>query len=87
MKVTDVKIRRLSDEGNMKAIVSVTFDNEFAVHDVKIIEGPNGVFVAMPSRRMADGNYRDIVHPINAETREKIQEAVFKEYERAMVTA
>lgn len=68
----------------MKAIVSVTFDDEFVVHDIKIIEGQNGLFVAMPSRKMADGEFRDIAHPINAETRQKVQEAIFQEYERVL---
>lgn len=82
MQVTDVRIRKITDEGKMKAIVSVTFDNEFVVHDIKIIEGQNGFFIAMPSRRMADGDFKDIAHPINSETRSKIQEAIFKEYEK-----
>ena len=85
MTITDVRIRKLTQEGKMKAIVSVTFDNEFVVHDIKIIEGQNGLFVAMPSRKMAEGEFRDIAHPINAETRQKIQEAVFEEYEKNLV--
>lgn len=84
MKITDVRLRKISEEGKMKAIVSVTFDNEFVVHDIKIIEGQNGLFVAMPSRKMADGEFRDIAHPINAETRQKVQEAIFQEYERVL---
>lgn len=86
MKITDVRLRKISDEGKMKAIVSVTFDEEFVVHDIKIIEGQNGLFVAMPSRKMADGEFRDIAHPINAETRQKIQEAIFEEYEKSLAT-
>ena len=82
MKVTDVRIRKVQEEGKMKAIVSVTFDDEFVVHDIKIIEGQNGLFIAMPSRKMIDGEFRDIAHPINAETRKKIQDAIFKEYEK-----
>ncbi len=83
MQVTDVRIRKInSDEGKMKAIVSVTFDNEFVVHDIKIIEGMNGLFIAMPSRKMGEGDFRDIAHPINSETRNKLQEAIFAEYER-----
>lgn len=70
----------------MKAIVSVTFDDEFVVHDIKIIDGQNGLFIAMPSRKMADGEFRDIAHPINATTRQKIQEAVFAEYEKVLAT-
>ncbi|WP_077368927.1 septation regulator SpoVG [Anaerosalibacter sp. Marseille-P3206] len=82
MQVTDVRIRKVTNEGKMKAIVSVTFDNEFVVHDIKIIDGQNGLFVAMPSRKMADGEFRDIAHPINSETRSKIQDAIFMEYEK-----
>lgn len=85
MTVTDVRIRRINSEGKMKAIVSVTFDDEFVVHDIKIIEGQNGLFIAMPSRKTADGEFRDIAHPINKETRNKIQEAVFSEYEKELV--
>lgn len=84
MKVTDVRIRKVTEEGKMKAIVSVTFDDEFVVHDIKIIEGQNGLFIAMPSRKMADGEFRDIAHPINSETRTKIQEEIFKEYEKSL---
>ena len=82
MKVTDVRIRKINDEGKMKAIVSVTFDNEFVVHDIKIIEGQNGLFIAMPSRKMGEGDFRDIAHPINSETRTRLQEAIFGEYEK-----
>ncbi len=85
MKITDVRLRKISEEGKMKAIVSVTFDEEFVVHDIKIIEGQNGLFVAMPSRKMADGEFRDIAHPINADTRKKIQDAIFEEYEKSLV--
>ena len=84
MKVTDVRIRKVQEEGKMKAIVSITFDNEFVVHDIKIIDGQNGLFVAMPSRKMADGEFRDIAHPINSETRSKIQDAIFNEYEKTI---
>ena len=86
MKVTDVRIRKVTEEGKMKAIVSVTFDDEFVVHDIKIIEGQNGLFIAMPSRKMADGEFRDIAHPINAETRKKIQDAILEEYEKVLIT-
>lgn len=82
MKVTDVRIRKVAAEGKMKAIVSVTFDDEFVVHDIKIIEGQNGLFIAMPSRKMGEGDFRDIAHPINSNTRTKIQEAIFSEYEK-----
>jgi len=84
MNVTDVRVRKVSEEGKMKAIVSVTFDEEFVVHDIKIIEGQNGLFIAMPSRKMTDGEFRDIAHPINSETRTKIQQAVFAEYEKVL---
>lgn len=86
VKITDVRIRKVQEEGKMKAIVSVTFDDEFVVHDIKIIDGQNGLFVAMPSRKMADGEFRDIAHPINAETRQKIQNAIFEEYDKVIVS-
>ena len=86
MKITDVRIRKVSEEGKMKAIVSVTFDDEFVVHDIKIIDGQNGLFIAMPSRKMGDGEFRDIAHPINADTRKKMQEAIFEEYEKSLAT-
>ncbi len=82
--ITDVRMRKISQEGKMKAIVSVTFDNQFVVHDIKVIDGQNGLFVAMPSRRMGDGDFRDIAHPINSETREIIQQAIFEEYEKSL---
>ena len=82
MQVTDVRIRKVAAEGKMKAIVSVTFDDEFVVHDIKIIEGQNGLFIAMPSRKMGEGDFRDIAHPINSETRNKIQDAIFVRYEQ-----
>lgn len=81
MKVTDVRIRKITSEGKMKAVVSVTFDDQFVVHDIKIIEGQNGPFIAMPSRKMGEGDFRDIAHPINSETRGMIQEAIFSKYE------
>ncbi|NLK71846.1 MAG: septation regulator SpoVG [Clostridiales bacterium] len=83
MNVTDVRVRKVSDDGKMKAIVSVTFDDEFVVHDIKIIEGQNGLFIAMPSRKMGEGDFRDIAHPLNSETRNKIKEAIFSEYDKA----
>ncbi|MCD5415114.1 MAG: septation regulator SpoVG [Clostridiales bacterium] len=82
MKVTDVRVRKVVTEGKMKAMVSVTFDDEFVVHDIKIIEGQNGLFIAMPSRKMNEGDFRDIAHPINSETRNKIQDAIFGEYHK-----
>ena len=84
MTITDVRIRKIATEGKMKAIVSVTFDNEFVVHDIKVIEGQNGLFIAMPSRKTPEGEFKDIAHPINTDTREKIQNSILKAYEEAM---
>ena len=84
MNITDVRIRKVADEGKMKAIVSITFDNEFVVHDIKIIDGQNGLFIAMPSRKMNEGDFRDIAHPILSETRNKIKDAIFAEYEKLL---
>lgn len=83
MNITDVRIRKLKDDGKMKAVVSVTFDDAFVVHDIKIIEGQNGLFVAMPSRKVGESDYRDIAHPINAEMRAKVQQTIFEAYEQA----
>lgn len=80
MEITDIRIRKIDVEGKMKAVVSVTFDNEFVVHDIKIIESQNGLFIAMPSRKTPDGEFRDIAHPINASTREKLQNAILESY-------
>lgn len=82
MNITDVRIRKISAEGKMKAIVSVTFENQFVVRDIKVIEGQNGLFIAMPSRKTPDGEFKDIAHPINTETREQIQKAILDEYEK-----
>lgn len=84
MEITDVRIRKISTDGKMKAIVSVTFDNEFVVHDIKVIEGQNGLFIAMPSRKTPDGEFKDIAHPINTTTREKIQTSILNAYEVAL---
>ena len=84
MTITDVRVRKIASEGKMKAIVSVTFDNEFVVHDIKVIEGQNGLFIAMPSRKTLDGEFKDIAHPINTETRERIQGAILEAYEKAV---
>ena len=84
MTITDVRVRKIASEGKMKAIVSVTFDNEFVVHDIKVIEGHNGLFIAMPSRKTPDGEFKDIAHPINTETRERIQGAILEAYEKAV---
>ncbi|MGE5629529.1 MAG: septation regulator SpoVG [Caulobacteraceae bacterium] len=82
MEITDVRIRKVNAEGKMKAVVSVTFDNEFVVHDIKVIEGQEGLFIAMPSRKTPDGEFKDIAHPINSSTREKLQTAILDEYEK-----
>lgn len=84
MQVTDVRVRKLTKEGKMRAVVSVTFDNEFVVHDIKIIEGEKGLFIAMPSKKATDGEYRDIAHPINSETRDKLQQIILEKYEESM---
>lgn len=84
MQITDIRIRRISKEGKMKAVVSITFDNAFVVHDIKIIEGEKGLFIAIPSRKAADGEYRDIAHPINSETRDTVQSMVLRRYEELM---
>ena len=85
MNITDVRIRKINDESKMKAVVSITFDDEFVVHDIKIIEGQNGLFIAMPSRKAADGEYRDIAHPINSGTREMIQTIILDKYESTLL--
>lgn len=82
MQITELRIRKVEDEGKLRAYVTVTFDNCFVVHNVKIIEGQNGLFIAMPSRKTPDGEFKDIAHPINTETREKIQKAILGEYEK-----
>ena len=84
MQITDVRIRKVEKEGKMKAVVSITIDEEFVVHDIKIIEGEKGLFIAMPSRKAADGEYRDIAHPINSETRERIQKLILEKYQETM---
>ena len=84
MRITDVRIRKINKEGRMKAIVSVTFDEAFVVHDIKVIEKDEGIFIAMPSRKTSDGEFRDIAHPINQAAREMIQSAVLNEYYNAI---
>ena len=84
MNITDVRVRRVAKEGKMKAVVSITIDEEFVVHDIKVIEGEKGLFIAMPSRKATDGEYRDIAHPINSETREKIQGIILQKYEQVL---
>lgn len=84
MQITDVRIRKVEKEGKMKAVVSITIDEEFVVHDIKIIEGEKGLFIAMPSRKAADGEYRDIAHPINSDTRDCIQKLILEKYQETM---
>ncbi len=84
MKVTDVRIRRLSQEGKMRAIVSITLNDQFVVHDIRVIEGNSGLFVAMPSKRTPSGEFKDIAHPINSETRQKIQMAILETYNKEL---
>ena len=83
MNITDVRVRKVAKEGKMKAVVSITIDEEFVVHDIKVIEGEKGLFIAMPSRKATDGEYRDIAHPINSSTRDKIQTIIFEKYQEA----
>ena len=85
MNITDVRVRKAAREGKMRAIVSVTFDNEFVVHDIKVIEGEKGLFIAMPSKKSTDGEYRDIAHPINSTTREKWQQEILEAYDKALL--
>ncbi len=85
MNITDVRVRKITKEGKMKAIVSITIDNEFVIHDIKVIEGEKGMFIAMPSKKAADGEYRDIAHPINSDTRDQIQRIVLERYEQALL--
>ena len=84
MQITDVRIRKVEKEGKMKAVVSITIDEEFVLHDIKVIEGDKGLFIAMPSRKAADGEYRDIAHPINSDTRERIQTLILQKYQETM---
>jgi stage V sporulation protein G len=84
MDITDVRMRMIGDDGKLRAIVSVTFDGEFVVHDIKIIEGQNGLFIAMPSRKMSEGDFRDIAHPLSSETRNRIKSAIFEKYESVL---
>ena len=81
MIITDVRVRKVAKEGKMKAVVSITIDDEFVVHDIKVIEGEKGLFIAMPSRKASDGEYKDIAHPSNSATREKIQKIILEKYE------
>ncbi len=87
MNITDVRVRKISKEGKMKAVVSVTIDDEFVVHDIKVIEGDKGLFIAMPSRRSSDGEYRDVAHPINTSTRGRLQAVILEAYQKAEESA
>ena len=84
MQITDIRIRSVEKEGKMKAVVSITIDDEYVVHDIKIIEGEKGMFIAMPSRKAADGEYRDIAHPINTATRERLQSMILSKYQESL---
>ena len=86
MNITDVRIRKMTKEGNMKAVASITLDNEFAIHDIKIIEGEKGLFIAMPSRKTPEGEYRDIAHPISHEVRALLQKAILEAYEKVLLS-
>ena len=85
MRITDVRVRKMTQDSKMKAIVSITIDDEFVVHDIKVIEGEKGLFIAMPSKKDNDGEYRDIAHPINSETRDRIQSIILDSYEKALL--
>ena len=82
MNITDVRIRKIVADGKLKAVASITLDNEFVVHDIKIIEGQNGLFIAMPSKKVSETEFRDIAHPIVSEARNKISDVIFAEYEK-----
>ena len=84
MQITDVRVRKVAKEGKLKAVVSITIDDEFVVHDIKVIEGEKGMFIAMPSKKAMDGEYRYIAHPINSNTRERIQSTILEKYEQAL---
>ena len=85
MSITDVRVRKITAEGKMKAIVSITIDDVFVVHDIKVIDGEKGLFIAMPSKKATDGEYRDIAHPINSKTREDLQNLILSRYEQALL--
>lgn len=85
MQITDVRIRKIEKEGKMKAVVSSTIDEEFVIHDIKIIEGEKGMFIAMPSRKTAEGEYKDIAHPIKSSTRELIQNLILQKYNEELL--
>ncbi len=83
MEITEVRLRKVNSDGKLRAVASVTIDKEFVVHDIKVIEGQNGLFIAMPSKKIQNGEFRDVAHPINPEGRQKIQDAILAEYENA----
>ncbi len=85
MQITDVRVRKITKEGKMCAIVSITIDDEFVIHDIKVIEGDKGLFIAMPSKKATDGEYRDIAHPINSATRERVQATILEKYQMALL--
>lgn len=85
MQITDVRVRKITKEGKMRAIVSITLDDEFVIHDIKVIEGDKGLFIAMPSKKATDGEYRDIAHPINSVTRDRIQTIILERYQQALM--
>ena len=85
MRIIDVRVRKMTQDSKMKAIVSITIDDEFVVHDIKVIEGEKGLFIAMPSKKATDGEYRDIAHPINSDTRDRIQKIILESYEKALL--
>ena len=85
MKITDVWVRKITKEGKLRAIVSITLEDEFVVHDIKVIEGEKGLFIAMPSKKTADGEFRDIAHPINSSTRENIQSVILEKYQESLI--
>ena len=82
MQITDVRVRKVTKEGRLKAIVSITLDDAFVVHDIKVIEGEKGLFIAMPSKKTPDGEYRDVAHPINSQTRESLQNIILEKYDQ-----
>lgn len=84
LEITDVRVRKIRGDGKMKAVASVTFNNSFVVHDIKVIEGQNGLFIAMPSRKTPTGEYRDIAHPINSDMRGRLQGVILEQYEQIL---
>lgn len=85
MEITDIRVKKIASDGKMKAVVSVTFDNEFVVHDIKVIEGQEKLFTAMPSRRTPDNEFKDIAHPINSQMRDKLEKAIISKYEETIL--